>query len=223
MRNRESGFTLVEMMIVAAIVSVVAGIAVPNLLSSRATANERAVVAALRTVSTAQTQCQLRAIVDADRDGRGEALGLAEMAGLRPLRGTWPALVPPALSTSLGSVDAAGHATSHGYRLAMYLPDASGTALLAVAANDASVDADLAETAWSCLAWPLDRGRSGVAAFFVNQSGEILTAVNATYSGSSSVPPGGAALVGVAPTVIVGGAIAANTTGADGNRWMLLR
>lgn len=223
MQMRESGFTLVELMVVAAIVSVVAGIAVPNLLSSRAIANERAVVAALRTVSTAQTQCQARAVVDADRDGQGEALGLAELAGLRPLRSSAPPLVPPALPTSLGSVDAVGHAISHGYHLALYLPDASGTALLAIPANDASIDADFAETAWSCLAWPADRGRSGVAAFFVNQTGEILTATNATYSGTSSVPPGGAALTGVAPNVIVGGTIAANTTGADGNRWVLLR
>ena len=92
--RRESGFTLIELMIVAAIISVVAGVAVPNLLSSRAIANERAVLAALRTIATAQMQCQTRAVLDIDGDGRGEMLGLAEMTGQRPLRGSAEILTP---------------------------------------------------------------------------------------------------------------------------------
>ena len=47
------GFTLVEIMIVVAIIALLAAIAIPNLLRARITANESAAAATLRTVSTA--------------------------------------------------------------------------------------------------------------------------------------------------------------------------
>lgn len=48
------GFTLVEIMIVVAIIALLAAIAIPNLLRARHNANETAAIAALRTVSTSQ-------------------------------------------------------------------------------------------------------------------------------------------------------------------------
>ncbi len=52
LRGRK-GFTLVEIMIVVAIISLLAAIAIPNLLRARHNANEAAAIAALRTISTA--------------------------------------------------------------------------------------------------------------------------------------------------------------------------
>lgn len=52
LRSR-AGFTLVEIMIVVAIISLLAAIAIPNLLRARHNANEAAAIAALRTISTA--------------------------------------------------------------------------------------------------------------------------------------------------------------------------
>jgi len=46
------GFTLVEIMIVVAIVALLAAIAIPNLLRARHNANEAAAIGALRTLST---------------------------------------------------------------------------------------------------------------------------------------------------------------------------
>jgi prepilin-type N-terminal cleavage/methylation domain-containing protein len=46
------GFTLVEIMIVVAIIALLAAIAIPNLLRARVTANEAAAQATLRTMST---------------------------------------------------------------------------------------------------------------------------------------------------------------------------
>lgn len=223
MVSTESGFTLIELMIVTAIVSIVAGVAVPNLVSSRAVANERAVVATLRTISTAQTQCQARAVLDADHDGRGEALGLAELAGMVPLRDGSAALTPTALAASLGTLDPAGYAGSKGYMIALYLPDAVGDGVLGSPANAAAIDADQAEIGWACVAWPRSRGRSGSSTFYINQTGEILVAKDAAYNGTVSVPLPGAAMTGVPATTIVGGQLAADTVGADGNTWRILR
>ncbi len=51
--RQRHGFTLVEIMIVVAIISLLAAIAIPNLLRARHNANEAASIAALRTISTA--------------------------------------------------------------------------------------------------------------------------------------------------------------------------
>lgn len=47
------GFTLVEIMIVVAIIALLAAIAIPNLLRARHNANEAAAISALKTISTA--------------------------------------------------------------------------------------------------------------------------------------------------------------------------
>ena len=52
--RRSKGFTLVELMIVLAIIAIVAAFAIPNLMKSRMSANETAAIGALRTLMSAQ-------------------------------------------------------------------------------------------------------------------------------------------------------------------------
>ncbi|MDD5595781.1 MAG: prepilin-type N-terminal cleavage/methylation domain-containing protein [Candidatus Omnitrophica bacterium] len=50
--RRKRGFTLVEIMIVVAIIALLAAIAIPNLLRARLNANEAAAISALKTVAS---------------------------------------------------------------------------------------------------------------------------------------------------------------------------
>jgi prepilin-type N-terminal cleavage/methylation domain-containing protein len=54
MRKTNRGFSLLELLIVVAIILIIATIAIPSLLRSRQAANESAAVANLRTINTAQ-------------------------------------------------------------------------------------------------------------------------------------------------------------------------
>jgi type IV pilus assembly protein PilA len=54
MRNHQKGFSLIELLIVVAIILIIAAIAIPNLLRSRMAANEASAVGSLRTINTAE-------------------------------------------------------------------------------------------------------------------------------------------------------------------------
>jgi prepilin-type N-terminal cleavage/methylation domain-containing protein len=74
--KRRDGFTLIELMIVIAIISIIASIAIPNLLAARKHGNEANAVGALKTIITTETIYNQK---DADQDGNLDYGMLSEL------------------------------------------------------------------------------------------------------------------------------------------------
>ena len=174
------GFTLIELMIVIAIIAIIAAIAIPNLLESRITANESAAAASLKSgIFAAQAQFQSGAYSDCDGDGRGEyATDHAWLAGGK--RGD-------AIGGHTAAADAVGTngSTNTLTLLAPTYKVADGTAVGAYAYQvdtaepattyNAGDDLSAAESFWAAYAAPSNPGSDGRRSFAINLGGVVYS------------------------------------------------
>jgi prepilin-type N-terminal cleavage/methylation domain-containing protein len=148
-RRKASGFSLIELLIVVAIILIIAAIAIPNFLRSRMAANEAAAVAACKKIVTAQ-------VVYATTYGRGFSVTLGNL-GPPPGGG-------PVNATNAGLLDEVLTSTrKHGYVFNYVAIDADG---------------DTIREAFTINADPQVMGSSGTRGFFTDQSGVVRQRVN---------------------------------------------
>jgi len=156
MKKNSRGFSLIELLIVVAIILIIAAIAIPNLLRSRIAANQASAVGSLRTINTCE-------ITYASTYNTGYS---ATLKALGP-----PAAGSQATPTSAGLIDevlAAG--TKSGYSFTY----TAGTAV------SGSINT------YGLTANPITVGTTGQNYYFTDQTAVIRQNTSATASSSDS-------------------------------------
>ena len=178
------GFTLIELMIVIAIIAIIAAIAIPNLLESRVSAQEAASATALKSgILPAQVQFQAGAYIDTDGNGLGEyATSTSSSIGTG---GSFPFM-------------SGATTTSGGVTLNLLAPtyQSSTPHISGYQFDDPISQFSSQERVWGVMTQPLDSNQ-GRRVFAINQAGNIYASTPNVTACSSTTLANDSSLFGV--------------------------
>jgi len=156
MRRDSKGFSLIELLIVVAIILIIAAIAIPNLLRSRIAANQASAIGSMRVINTAE-------VAFSSSFGQGYTSTLAQLG---------PPASGPVTASAAGLIDsvlAGGIKSGYSFTYAPGLVDTAGK-----------------YNGFTLNAGPVTLGQTGSAYYFTDETYVIRGSTTGTATASDS-------------------------------------